>query len=29
MRQAGRCLAEISRVTQLSRQTVYAVLATG
>jgi DNA invertase Pin-like site-specific DNA recombinase len=27
MRQAGRSVAEISRVTQLSRQTVYSVLA--
>jgi DNA invertase Pin-like site-specific DNA recombinase len=26
MRQAGRSVAEISRITQLSRQTVYAVV---
>jgi DNA invertase Pin-like site-specific DNA recombinase len=29
MRQVGRSVAEISRVTQLSRQTVYAVIAAG
>jgi DNA invertase Pin-like site-specific DNA recombinase len=29
MRQSGRTVAEISRVTQLSRQTVYSVLAAG